>query len=153
LLIYGTFVFGLFALSSIILGKFSSDPEGKIISAIFDTLRVYLFSGLAAFNLYVEKNVTLPENLLLYPFKEVWGTTKDIPKTDILPWINTGVWDTNVYTAFAPWYQSLGLYAAIIIGILLGFYYGIWFSFRQNLAVGFYQTFLCFPLLMLFFQE
>ncbi|MCV5540527.1 oligosaccharide repeat unit polymerase, partial [Escherichia coli] len=30
LLIYGTFVFGLFALSSIILGKFSSDPEGKI---------------------------------------------------------------------------------------------------------------------------
>lgn len=96
LLIYGVFVFGLFALSSIILGKFSSDPEGKIISAIFDTLRVYLFSGLAAFNLYVEKNATLPKIYFCIHLRRFGGRQKIFPKL-IFCLGSTLVYGTRMY--------------------------------------------------------
>jgi len=151
--IYGCISLLFFGLSSIILGKFSSDPNSNIFNAIFDTLKVYLFSGLSAFNLFVDGKTDLPENILMYPFRGFLGAAMNIPETDILPWVNTGVWETNVYTAFAPWYQSFGYLSSFIFGIGIGVYYGFWFSFRKTIAIGFYQTFLFFPLIMLFFQE
>lgn len=150
---YGFIIIFIFGLSSVILGKFSSNPNDGIFSAVIDTFKVYLFSGLAAFDLYTNNNYLLPDNILLYPFRDIIGSTINIPQTDILPWVNSGVWETNVYTGFAPWYQKFGFLSAVIFGVFLGGYYGFWFGFRKNLAVQFYQTFLFFPLILLFFQE
>ncbi|EPA8654105.1 O-antigen polymerase [Photobacterium damselae] len=146
-------ILSVFILSSILLNKFSSSINDGFFNAIYDTFRVYFISGVSAFNLYINDNAFIPNNILLYPFKDLLSDAYDIPLSDILPWINTGTWDTNVYTGFLPWYQAIGFISCFILGGGLGIYYAFWFNPNLGYIAKFYQIFLYFPLLILFFQE
>lgn len=150
---FGLVGFFLFSLSSFLLGKYSTSIDDGIFGALYDTFKVYLLSGLSAFNLLVQGKTLIPENTLLIPLKNVLDGYLIIPESDLMPWVNSGKWETNVYTAFAPWYESLGFISALILGVLLGGYYALWFNSNLGYVARFYQVYLLFPLLIMFFQE
>jgi hypothetical protein len=132
LFIISLYGFGLFALSSIVLNKFSNDGDGNLLLAILNTFNVYFMAGLAAF-----------QNILdgIYPNDDGW--------------MKIGNWLTNVYTAFYSWYQLFGEHYTIVSGILLGFFYSVFVNksklFHQ--LFYFYSIFLLYPLFMIVFAE
>ena len=121
--------FLFFSLSSIILGKFSSNGEGNFLRALLETFNVYYIGGIAALQ------------------KVLGGTSPNIEG-----WIRIGSWNTNVFTAFYTWKILFGDLFYLKAGVLLGAWYSI-FSNKKNQFFCFYKIFLIFPLFMIIFTE
>jgi hypothetical protein len=150
------FVF-LFAVSHIVLQKFSSNPEVSLIQALYDTFLVYLLGGLASYNLLVEGEAVIHPgtmfvsiNWLFNPFISI-----TVPDSAILPWVKIGSWNTNVYTAFGYWYAFLEGYYIVIIPTILGAYYAFFFNESKfsNQYFSFYRVFLIFCIIFVFFSD
>lgn len=145
LFVYLLLALAFFSASHIIIGKFSSNPEDGIFTAVLDTLFVYFSGGFAAYQKILDGYILIPDNVMFYGLKpfEYMFSGGFLPNSGILPWIDVGVWETNVYTAFGYWFSQFGESYIFLVSSLLGVFYGFMFS-RNKLAshFDFYRPFL-----------
>jgi hypothetical protein len=143
-----------FGLSHVLLEKFSSSPEERLIGALADTLKVYVFGGIAGFQRVLAGAASFPEGAMWKPVGDLFPGTIQVPRSAILPWTTIGNWETNVYSAFAYWYDAFDAAAGVVAGSALGVLYGIMFGREgPGLASGFIRIYLLFPLLFMFHQD
>jgi hypothetical protein len=146
---------GVFFGSQVLLEKFSSSPDDSGLAfALGNTLRVYLFGGVAAFQQVLTGAADFPQGAMWKPIGDVAPGLVTVPESSILPWTEVGTWQTNVYSAFGYWFDALGFPSAAIMGVALGALYGS--AFRDSspsMPAAFYRTFLLFPLLFTFHQD
>lgn len=145
----------LFSASHIVLEKYSSNPDDSLFDALANTLAVYIFGGIAAFQNIINGKIILHPNVMLYGLKGVLTNYTNMPTSNILPWTEIGDWYTNVYTAFGYWYSAFGSYFSIIMAPLLGLYYGFFINNNKLLkkAFDFYSIFLFFALFFTLFGD
>lgn len=142
---------GAFGASHLLLEKLASDVDDGIVSALWNTFRVYLFGGIAALQNYMDGAASLPTGMMWKPIGDFVPDLIEVPRSAILPWTDIGEWNTNTYTAFAYWLDAFGLGAGIVMGAVLGAFYGhVFCRLRTGVGSDFYRTFLLFPLLFIF---
>ncbi len=153
--IAGALVAGIaFGLSHVLLDKFSSSPEGRLMGALVDTFQVYLFGGIAGFQQVLAGTATFPEGAMWKPIGDLLPGSLRVPQSAILPWTTVGEWETNVYSAFAYWFDAFDAASGVVVGAALGLFYGLTFGReRVGCAMEFMRTYLLFPLLFMFHQD
>jgi hypothetical protein len=146
-----------FALSHILLEKFSSNPDDGVLTAVFNTFLVYLIGALAGYQNLVNGKVEIDEMMMFYglkPFINIFTTVK-FSDTAILPWTYFGNWNGNNYTAFGYWYAYFKDYYIFIVSVYLGGFYG--FIFAKNKLFlqlfEYYKFFLIFTLFFMLFGD
>lgn len=146
----------LFFLSHLILEKFSSNPDDGIIRALWNTLLVYLFGAVAAFQNLISGSVVLEKYIMFTSIENVvylFGI-ENVPNSAILPWTKIGNWNTNVYTAFGSWYSLVGGFYLFFAPLLLGGYYALFFSKLGGSDIfKFYKPFLIFCLAFIYMAD
>jgi len=146
----------LFFLSHLLLEKFSSNPDDGVFRALWNTLLVYMFGGVAAFQNILIGSVQLEPNIMLTSIKgivSVFGID-NVPVSSILPWSKVGNWNTNVYTAFGYWYSLMGNFYLFISPLILGLYYALFFSPQKTFIMfDFYKPFLLFCLTFIYMGD
>ncbi len=146
----------VFFLSHLLLEKFSSNPDDGVVRALWNTLLVYMFGGIAAFQNILIGSVQLEQNIMLSSIKgivSVFGID-NVPVSPILPWTKVGNWNTNVYTAFGYWYSLIGHFYLFISPLILGFYYALFFSPKKPFIMfDFYKPFLLFCLTFIYMGD
>ncbi|UCV13946.1 O-antigen polymerase [Quatrionicoccus australiensis] len=147
-------LFSLFALSHIVLEKYSADPEDGITDAVLKTFEVYLLSGIGAFQIVLNNDASLPEMRSFYGINQLLPIKLDwVPNINILPWVSIDYgWMTNIYTALGVWWNDFGLLGVAVISFFIGFAYKIMWS-SKTLQGRFMTTFSLLPLLFTFFED
>lgn len=146
----------LFFLSHLLLEKFSSNPDDGVIRALWNTLLVYLFGAIAAFQNLLNGTVELEQYIAFTSIENlvsILGIEK-VPESPILPWTKVGNWNTNVYTAFGYWYSLIGGFYLFYSPLLLGGYYALFFSKMGGSNIfEFYKPFLLFCLAFIYMGD
>jgi hypothetical protein len=142
-----------FAFMHLVLGKVLGDVSDGIIEGLLLTLKTYLLGGLAGMQLVVSGEAVFPENAMWKALGDLLPGSIRVPESAILPWIQTGVWHGNAYSAFSYWVDAFGWLSSIGIGLVLGTAYGAVQSASSSLAMSYFRTFAIFPLLFLFHQD
>jgi len=144
-----------FALSHVVLGKYSSDPGQGLTLALFNTLKVYALSGVGALQLIYEAGSSLDENSMYIGLRLFFPEMIEYPRSQILPWVKVGVWNTNVYTAIGYWYSAMGSLYPYVVGPVLGVWYAVFVNSSRfaKRYLTFYSHFLMFCLFFSVFGD
>jgi len=141
-----------FALLHLFLGKIAGIPgQQGILEGLMVTLRVYLLGAIAGLQHVLDGTFIYPHNQMWIFVANLFPDFVEAPKTIILPWSSIGIWETNVYSAFASWYEAVGVLGLAVIGFLLGSFYA--WLFRSCSTLLFLRIFSLFPLLFMFHQD
>lgn len=145
--------FLFFSLIHIMLGKIAG-PQKDGVSALFFTFKGYLLGSIAALQLILDGKFILPQGIFIDRFLGTLPFTPyDMPTYDLDDiWVRTGDWLGNVYTAFAFWYQPLGLYSILLFASILGVLYGVILSSPGTLGT-FMKVYSYYPLIFMLFSE
>ena len=156
LILFALIAFLLFAMSHLVIGKFSSSPDDGLFLAIINTFFVYFSGGFAAYQKILDGYIVLDYNIMFIGLQPLAFLVPNyfLPSTAILPWVDVGIWETNLYTAFGYWYSFFGESHSVVMGFILGLFYGFVFSSNNfSKLLDFYRPFLLFSMFFIIFGD
>ncbi|MCF2638631.1 oligosaccharide repeat unit polymerase [Fusobacterium varium] len=152
ILILGIFSILIFFIIFILSGYFTKKSYNR---DLLEVISVYAGSSLPALNIFLNskkiiKNTYFGENTLFLIYNILRKFGYDIPKFyEPYEFVYFGGVSTNIFSAIRRYYEDFGIYGLLLIVLILGFMYSIFFyyaSYRNNNFILISYSIYCYPI-------